>query len=154
MTLYLCHNCSNLDSSSGEACRIEAFHGVDQEKILHGANDCVMGYIRAISDEEKRKYTPLILPNEMSIDTDFYKLESHEAEENYLNILSKPLWICNYFTYYKSNEDQLLDQAKEQIYTYRLRVRAEKFKEIKLQEAVDDAHAFFKYAVPCIPEGM
>jgi len=24
MTLYLCHNCSNLDSPSGEACRIEA----------------------------------------------------------------------------------------------------------------------------------
>ena len=90
----------------------------------------------------------------MSIETDFYKLESHEAEENLLNILSKPLWICNFLIFYKSNEDQLIDQAKEQIYMYRLRARAEKFKEIKLQEAVDDAHAFFKYAVPCIPEGM
>lgn len=154
MTLYLCHNCSNLDSPSGEACNIEAFHGVDQERILHGANDCVMGYMRAISDDERRKYAPLILPDEMSIDTDFYKLESHEADENFLNILSKPLWICNYFTYYKSNEDQLWDQAREQIYQFRQAQRRARWDEFKRIEINKEAKAFFNQAVPCISDPL
>lgn len=148
-TIFLCHNCSDINSPSGEACRIVAFEGVDHERILHGANDCVMGYKRNVSDEEREEFAPLILPDEMSIETDFYKLQSEEARENLHTIMSKPLWELNTVIYYMSNEMQMWSQAEEAIYQAKRYMRYQKRQAEKLQDDIKKANAFFRYAVSC-----
>ncbi len=148
MTLFLCHNCCNINSPSGEACIIEAFEGVDHDTILHGANDCIMGYQRNVSDNEREKYTPLILPDEVSIDTDFYKLASVGAQDNYNKIVDKPLWVLNNLVFFKSNEDQLWDQAEKQIRQYKITQKAAK-RAIERQIQDDAVCSIILSASPC-----
>lgn len=72
MTNFLCHNCSDINSPSGEACIMHAETDEGKEDILHGVAPCQQNY----------KY----------ICSDFYIVGSDEARRNYEKIVKEPLW--------------------------------------------------------------
>jgi len=84
MTLYLCHNCSDINSQSGEACIMHAENDDGKEEILHGSASCQQGYQSLVS--------PTCV---LHMDTDFYIVGSEEGRRNYQKVMTSPLWIVN-----------------------------------------------------------
>lgn len=152
MTLFLCHNCSNIESPSGEACIIQASE--DQKDEIIYDMSCRMGYQRGtgnLIEDFVREHgqLPLIVPDKLDFETDFYMVASKEAEQNYNYIISSPLWDVK-FQIMKplSNEEMLWRNAEDQIHLFKLKHRQKKITELQIKSDI----AYVMKSTPCTLE--
>lgn len=80
MTTFLCYNCCDPESPSGEACfytaETEAETAIIKDHILHGRTPCVKNYRNVLSD--------------------FYIISTDEGKQLLKNIEDSILWDKNY----------------------------------------------------------
>jgi hypothetical protein len=106
---FLCHNCSNLDSPSGEACHLVARYPFDKkDEILHGAIPCF-------------QYD--------GFKSDFYLVEEGSfGDINLKKMDENPLWEVNFFLKALS-EEELAEYESERIREECARKAKEEIKE-------------------------
>lgn len=153
MTIFLCHNCSNLNSKSGEACILKDDYHEGKDKIVHGDYKCLRRYTVPLTEKEKKE-SPIIMPDnfEWDFETYFYKVESEETISNYTYVLSSPLWDVLFNEIRPlSNEESLWVDAKDQIHKYRQMNHSEKLKEIRINKITAEAYAFLGLDDSCRP---
>jgi hypothetical protein len=93
---FLCHNCSNIDSPSGEACHLVACYPYnDKEKILHGAIPCF-------------QYE--------GFKSDFYLVEKGSfGDINLKEMDENPLWEVNFYMWALSAEELAEYRREEEL---------------------------------------
>ena len=144
-TLFLCHNCSDINSPSGEACIIQA-REFDKELVFKLR--CLKGYKLPTTERDRREAEPIILPDELSFDPDFYQVASEEAARNYHKVMNSPLWDVKSITYDIPKEKR---EAEKQYLENRIE-RAKALKAFRIHEAVEEAHAITTLSEPCTIE--
>lgn len=144
MTWFLCHNCSNINSPSGEACIIIGPED-RKDEIIQGNGNCCRNYTIPVTEEE-RKESIFILPDNWDFETDFYIIASQEAEKNLDHILTSPLWeVFSLQVRPYTNEEMLWENAKKQIRKHkRTSARNERIK-----REIDNQIHILKNLIPC-----
>ncbi len=143
MTLFICHNCSNIKSPSGEACLLSASED-EKDNIIRGHFTCLKNYKVPVTEEE-RKESVMVLPDNWDFETDFYIVASDEARMNYKHVLSSPMWETSFgFIRPHSNEETLWKNAEEQIHKFKLNQRHERARE---HEARSDVSRLGHYTI-------
>lgn len=142
---FLCHECSDIDSVSGEACIIRAR---EFDKCAVFKLKCLKDYKLPTTERDWMLAGDLILPAELDFDPDFYIVASDEAARNYRKIMTSPLWDVYGVTYDIPEEKR----EAEKRYLEKRVERAKAFKEFRLQEAVYEAHAITTLSEPCTLE--
>lgn len=128
---FLCHECSDINSRSGEACVIRA-RECDKDSVFK--LNCLKDYT---------------LPtDELRFAPDFFLVASEEAARNYQKVMTSPLWDVNCVTYDIPEEKR---EAEKQYLERRIE-RAKALKEFRLQEAVEEAQAVTTLSEPCTLE--
>lgn len=139
---FLCHECSNIDSVSGEACVIRA-RECDKTSVFK--LNYLKEYTLPTTERDREAAGCLILPDELGFDPDFYLIASDEAARNYRKIMTSPLWEVNCITYDIPEEKR----EAEKKYLEKRVERAKALKEFRLQEAIEEAHAITTLSEPC-----
>lgn len=142
---FLCHECSDINSVSGEACVIRAR---ESDKCAVFKLNCLKDYKLPTTERDRKLAGFLILPDELRFAPDFYLVASDEAARNYRKVITAPLWDVNCMTYDISEEKR---EAEKQYLEQRIE-RAKVLKEFRLQEAVEEAQAVTTISIPCTLE--
>lgn len=142
---FLCHECSDINSSSGEACVLRARV---EDKVAVFKLGCVKGYKLPTTELDRKAAGVIILPDELEFEPDFYIVASDVARRNFNKVLSSPLWVVNCATYEIPEEER---QAEIEYYARRVK-RAKALKEFRLREAIEEAHAITTLAANCTNE--
>lgn len=150
MVLFLCHNCSDINSPSGEACVLRADISL-KDRILLGGAPCVKGY--TVTNELWQKELAeagIISSDVFPVETDFYIIGSDEAERNFKKVMSFPLWEVTHAEY-KLTEDQ---KRFEEEFEKRRAARRERELESDIQNANKFMDAICSQAAPINTHGM
>lgn len=139
---FLCHECSDINSVSGEACIIRAR---ESDKYAVFKLNCLKNYTLPTTERDRKAAGDLILPAELDFNPDFYLVASDEAAQNYRKVMTSPLWEVNCVTYDIPEEKR---EAEKQFLERRIE-RAKALKEFRLQEAIEEAQAIVTLAAPC-----
>jgi hypothetical protein len=142
---FLCHECSDINSVSGEACIIRAR---ESDKYAVFKLNCLKNYTLPTTERDRKAAGDLILPAELDFDPDFYLVASDEAARNYQKVITFPLWEVNCAVYDIPEEKR---EAEKQ-YLERLIERARALKEFRLQEAIEEAQAITTISESCTLE--
>lgn len=142
---FLCHECSDINSRSGEACVIRA-RECDKDSVFK--LNCLKDYTLPTTERDRKLAGFLILPDELRFAPDFFLVASEEAARNYQKVMTSPLWDVNCVTYDIPEEKR---EAEKQYLERRIE-RAKALKEFRLQEAVEEAQAVTTLSEPCTLE--
>jgi len=143
--LFICHNCSDIHSPAGEACLLHADIS-RKEFIISGKAPCLRKYTIINKPlQEEMAAGGLISSDIFPVETDFYIMQSEEAETSLSNVTRSPLWDVESFVW-KFTED---DMRIEQQYKERMETRIGVAHERKVSNVEAEAIKYCSVAKPC-----